>query len=436
MGKLVLIFILVSFSWQNLSQELSYAVADSLSYSFYLNNKYLKIKRLARKSQRSGIDFFYLRTRVGILAFNKERFGKALKQFEKAHDMYPTDTIVTLYLYYTYLGLNQIENADNFAGKLPDETKEKLNYSPKKLLSLTIESGVVGASASNLYSGVDLKEDAGMASGAFSGSLFYSKVYLEHRLHSKVRLHQSLGFFRTSTLNINQDLYNRYEAINHDMNYQYNLALTYQFHKKFNLAGAYAYFRQTLTSQALVPGIMGGPPQLRSFESKSNAHAGILNLSYNGSYIRPSLGFGISNLSNTVNKQVDANISIYPWSNNRLYTTLGVVFYNSYSGERMYYQKVGLRLHPCLSLEAMSSNGYHYNYLGQLGFLTYNTNDPIRSIYGGDFKFQKKSFQLTASYRFQSKIGTFERMYSPTEQIENTYKFNSQIFTLTFKWNF
>jgi tetratricopeptide (TPR) repeat protein len=435
MGRLVGIVFFCFWVFNGNGQELSYANVDSLSYSYYLNGKYRKLIRLDRQAEKTGIDFFFMRTRYGITAYNKARYGRALKQFEKAYAMYPMDTVVPLFLYNTYLGLNQIENADDFASKLSAEMQVKLNYNPKKISSFAIETGIIGSSATD-FSDQDLLEDAAVAQGGFSGNLLYSKIYLEHRLNSKWRAYQSLGVFRTNTLNITQDPFQRFENVAYNMNYQYNLAFSYQFHKKYRFSTAYGFYKQSLTAEELVPGPFGGPPQRRETTYKSNAHSGCLSLAYLGSHLRPTIGIGTSNLSDTVNTQLDFNLAYHPWSNNRFYVGVGVVVFNSFSNDRLYTQRLGLQLSNRIGIELVHSRGPHYNYLDQMGFLTYNTNNPISRIAGGDLKWQLNHVQILFSYRYQSKTGTFERIYSPTERTSITYKFNSQILTLTAKWNF
>lgn len=86
-NKTVLLILLIGnlLIIQNLyAQKLDYSNVDSLTYSYFISNNHTALNELGRQAIRSGVDYYYLRMRLGMSAYNKRDFCSAERHFSKA----------------------------------------------------------------------------------------------------------------------------------------------------------------------------------------------------------------------------------------------------------------------------------------------------------------------------------------------------------------
>lgn len=76
----LVLFFLLSFELQ------AQAIEDS-SYQYYLNAKHDEQIELGKSALKQGIDYYYLRYRLGVAYMGKRNFRKAIQQFDKALKM-------------------------------------------------------------------------------------------------------------------------------------------------------------------------------------------------------------------------------------------------------------------------------------------------------------------------------------------------------------
>lgn len=110
MGKnrIVVLLLLLVITVHAQETPLSFKQVDSTSYSLYLKQDWKSVIDLGKKSQKAGIDFYYLKVRMGVAYFKVEKMLSAVKMFEEAYAVNPSDIFVQEYLYwaYVYSGLN------------------------------------------------------------------------------------------------------------------------------------------------------------------------------------------------------------------------------------------------------------------------------------------------------------------------------------------
>jgi len=79
-----------------------YKNLDSITYAHYINQDWEKVIYTGNTALNRNIDYFYLRTRMGIAAYYLGRYPEAADHFEKALIFNATDPTTQLYLYDTY----------------------------------------------------------------------------------------------------------------------------------------------------------------------------------------------------------------------------------------------------------------------------------------------------------------------------------------------
>ncbi|HPI46505.1 MAG TPA: hypothetical protein PLH91_14820, partial [Tenuifilaceae bacterium] len=140
--RTILVFILISISILGYSQT-DFISLDKQSYDYYLKGDYKNLKQTAKKQFDLGMDYYYLRMRLGILAYNNHHYASAYKHFQKALTFNNYDTISREYIYYSYL----------FAGRKADAGLylKNINLNQKNMHLKSLESG----GFSNFYSGIN-----------------------------------------------------------------------------------------------------------------------------------------------------------------------------------------------------------------------------------------------------------------------------------------
>ena len=66
------------------SQEMNYKEADSITYANYINGEWEELIRTGKITLENGIDYYYLRMRLGIAEMERGKYIQALKHFRKA----------------------------------------------------------------------------------------------------------------------------------------------------------------------------------------------------------------------------------------------------------------------------------------------------------------------------------------------------------------
>ncbi len=78
-----------------------------------------------------GIDYYYLRMRVGIAAYELEDYSKAISHFKKALEFNSADDTAKEYLYFAYKFLGREMEADNTAKEFSEILMQKLSYTAR-----------------------------------------------------------------------------------------------------------------------------------------------------------------------------------------------------------------------------------------------------------------------------------------------------------------
>lgn len=101
--------------------------ADSVTYSQYIDGKWDELIIAGEQAISKGIDYKFLRQRLGIAWFSKGDYFRSRQEFKKALSFDSFDTFTTEYLCYTYLNTIQSDFAFYYFPGLPAEAKRTLD---------------------------------------------------------------------------------------------------------------------------------------------------------------------------------------------------------------------------------------------------------------------------------------------------------------------
>ena len=97
---LIIAATLMAISTKLLAQN-DFLSIDKQTYDYYMNGDYRNLKRTADTMLSQGMDYYYLRMRLGILSYNNELYSSALKHFNRALEFNSGDTLSREYIYYS-----------------------------------------------------------------------------------------------------------------------------------------------------------------------------------------------------------------------------------------------------------------------------------------------------------------------------------------------
>lgn len=428
------------FSNVSIAQEnVSYAEIDSATYADYMKNDLKKIKRVGRKAFRNNIDFYYLRMRLGIIGYNHKNYDYAIKHFKVAFEMYPADTVVQEYLYYSYLFSNRTENANAFATSLSESMQSKMGYKKKRVESFSLGLAYFQNSNYENNKTIDfIAPSYNRGETNLNGNVFGQSIMVQSLLAKRFRFYNKLSFFESSTLGIEQF---RVPAVKKmvkytNLQYQYNWGMSYVSKKECLFSMGLGYFH-TSTSDLDARPSFGGTMYYEEADTNYNNFLAAITLGKRYKYFMPTISGTYSNLYTQTQLQGELSLTYYPFGNVNLYGTSSFsIISNNATMNHVIAQKIGFRCANWLWFEGKFSVGNHQNYMTSNGFISYNTLDPVMQNASLDVHFYVKKFEFVIGYSSQRRVGHYKQYTSPTEFVNTNFTYKNNNLTTTLKWNF
>lgn len=133
-------------------ETLDFNQVESRSYAFYLEKNWSELLKLGNRSLAAGIDYYYLRLRMGIACYEQQKYRAAIPHFEQALHFSSGETLAQEYLYYCYLYSERNEHANwlskSFDPLLAGETK---THKSNRLGFVAAEGGIKFSDSSRLF---------------------------------------------------------------------------------------------------------------------------------------------------------------------------------------------------------------------------------------------------------------------------------------------
>ncbi|NPA33849.1 MAG: tetratricopeptide repeat protein [Chlorobi bacterium] len=143
MGKRILILtclMALNLATNLFAQRLTYAQSDKETYELYISGNWEKLIQKGKEALRNGIDYYYLRVRMGIAYYYLGKYNLAIKHLRKAHKTNPNDPIVNEFLLYSHLAMGDLERAFFHYQSLPEHRKTAIPLFNSKLYRLDINA--------------------------------------------------------------------------------------------------------------------------------------------------------------------------------------------------------------------------------------------------------------------------------------------------------
>lgn len=347
---------------------------DSTSYALYLNSDWKRLLSYGNSAIDNGIDFPYLRLRLGYASFITGNYKAAIKEYYAVlkNDSYNQTARYYAYLCHKYL--NQNLQASFHAAYIDSGQLKKENILPYDWVDAGIETGLKVPRNDSRSKGI------------------YTHLFLSNRLSWKVQLEQSIQFFGQSVNNSTSDKDDIQEAYDKlksaDQQIEYYAKVSYAVAKNTVVLGAYHYLNTHFQTVAY------------------NSNMGLAGLKYTSTYFDLQADINFGYLLNRYVEQYNAGLLFYPLGNLNLYTiSRGTYLRQNNAGQVIYNQRVGFKLSKNLWSETSATFGNLDNYNEADGLYVYNLIDATKLKLGQTAFYQlNKLMQLQVNYTYEKKL--------------------------------
>jgi tetratricopeptide (TPR) repeat protein len=162
---------------------------DSVTYNLWLNNDWNSLINEGRAALRSGVDYKFLRQRIGHAYFEKGDFSRAARHLSKALEYDSYNAFTLEYLYYSYLNLGKEEYAGVLVKKIDPVVTSMYEMTHAKLID-----------------GIDVELNYKITSTTLRSDASFYRIGVRSRLSPRVVMYQAYsGYSQTINNNIRRD---------------------------------------------------------------------------------------------------------------------------------------------------------------------------------------------------------------------------------------
>lgn len=304
----------------------NFAKLDQQSYQYYLAGNYKELNKLGKQMIDSGTDYYYLRMRLGISAFNRQRYSTAIEHFKKALAFNNSDTLAHEYIFFGYIYSGRNADALYYRETIPIKM-QSANVRKYELTGLKLLSAKADYTANNSpkanYSLVASNQDYIAENIDYTFGLNIKTTWLKESKWSKTL---SYNYFSKSGVT-----YNEYFPLGTSSDFgqhQLYYKAVKNIYEGFELSffGSVAFFSGASTYGISI-GNQQGNQQNSTLEKKLafDYLAGV-GVAKREKYFRLDLNASYSNLVGFNQIRGEGYITLYPFENAKLYSIHGGMF--------------------------------------------------------------------------------------------------------------
>ena len=417
-----------------------FAKTDSITFALYEKQQWDELIEVGEAAIKKGIDFYYLRMRLGIARYELKNYRHAIPHFENAIKVYPEDQLAAEYLYYSYLFAGRKNDSRRTMPLLNETTKTKMGLDKTSFLNEIYFEG--GPAMSNISTLEKNWQNPAPADSIYSSTTYFKGYNYFHggiRLNilPNLSIYQGYGLLKADAQQNIRDFETEYEPFNRvarQDEYYGNIELSLK--KGFKFTGAAHFFWIEYDRRDYDASVY--PPVLDTVANSDDDY--VLSLSAIKDFT-----FGSLNISGTYGRlekdtitQLGASFAYFPFGNINLYGATGLVNIWDVEGSRtVFTQEIGGRIYKNLWFEGSATIGQLQNYAEKNAFVIYNAPEKINNKYEAVLIYAApKHLEISLRYRYMEReSGTI--VYNSFNEFEITktnYPFHSIIGGI--KWKF
>ena len=445
------------------SKILKESYVDSISYVYSINGQHTELVSIANQAFNKGIDFYFLRYRLGVSYFNQKKYLLANVHFRKALEYYPADFYTKEYLFYCNLYLNNVEDAKQIILMLPINFQSYYSNLIGNEKLLNIESGYQTTSYENSQNATTFLGIDGMyAESDRMKTLQYYQLGANFPVTKKFKLYTGFSYIlnnRTRHIYSN-DFYYIYDNQIYDYKKSVRLKDTVQDYnlkqfqtyigtsinlkKRFTLQAGFQnmYYSQnkliakadSIKSTMLDTLIYNYRYQIN--ENSLNNYVSSISLSKTYSTINVMLGIGYSRIDKTNIYQVGGQLTYSPLGNYNLNITGGNYISLDSKKRNVLFAKVAGKMTDVLWFEVYHYQGNLKYFHESNAYVVYNISDVIKSKSGINFAYYfHPNWTLNMRYDLLMRSATFTR-YITSSQLSLVDNYLNNSFIINLLWKF
>ncbi|MDF2157715.1 hypothetical protein [Algoriphagus sp. CAU 1675] len=430
-----------------LAQQLSLTEVDRVTYELYQQKNWDDLVTEGNKALNYGIDYYYLRVRLGIAYYEKQNFHLAAKHLEKALEMNSSEVYVEEYLYYSYLLAGRQDEALLVASGFSPDLKRKTATDKQTFiegldLSYNYTSITKPEIIDNFTADVPLDRDGAQF---IPNQQHYFLVGLQHRFSPRISFYHGYSNLQISHLTYTQVSSETFtdNDFKSDLN-QYYAALRVLIAKGLSLSGGLHFVNSSYQATTSTTSGSGNSPIIRSVTSRvsNNDFVGFISLEKRFEYITLGAGYYRGSIADFIQNQTDFKLFTYPLGNLNLYTLTTASYQNqdfkdgNVTNRVLLDQQVGLKTTDWLWLEGYATFGEMDNFFLKDGLVIYNRMDVVKQRLGGRLiLLPNPKWKITLDYTYLSNQSQF--IQTPfTGEDYNIKKYQLHSLTATTSWKF
>jgi len=419
--RILLTILLLAFSATSFAQN-DFITLDKQSYDYYLQGDYRNLKKTGDKMLSMGIDYYYLRMRLGILAYNNQQYASATKHFTKALEFSSLDTVSREYIYNGYLLSGREADANLYLASIAQEQKnsalkaiDKPGMSEIFLSTYATNSSTIDKTNNLNYKIVD--------------NTVIIKAGIESYFSSRIKGTIAYTNFR-KTGSITESSASTKNNLNANQNQLYAKLTGYAFagweFSGFGHAGSYL--------EKVGSGQQGSGGALKQTNIE---YLGGVGIAKNGWKIRTGVNVSYSNFGSSTQLRGETYFTYLPFGNLNLYLTSGGMYQSDKTWGETYQvnQEIGFKVFKFLWMETGIIQGNSFLYARNQGLVMSNSFQiPATTIYGNLHVLLGKQFSVTLSPYYHENEIYFWDLNANTRIDKLTYNSFGGEIKLTYKF--
>jgi hypothetical protein len=428
MGKQILCIVLLWFVSTINAQKaaLQLQKVDSVTYALFLKEDWKQIIKTGKQANDEGIDFYYLKVRMGIAYFKENKMFNAIQFLEEAYDLEPNNVVVQDYLYWAYRYSGLVLESRLFYDKMEAKLKNKINL--KAPLVSDISLNVLATN--NLDYNDMLVSDANSETTDIrfirkSQQMF--SLGMSHPLSKKINFFHQFTYIPTNSVQqenidgvLDNEIYKGSES-------RYYADVTLAFGNKWYV-------------DAFVNVISGKYDNINPIDETSASEIKYNDLVFGVAltksyyFIKNSINVSVSNLNDLNQFQAGYSLSLYPLGST-LFVPFGSIQYKNQEEEASMIYTAGVAVTKGDFLfTGFGSVGNMNNYTANNGLIIYNQPATGLNEFGGSIKYYTKNSILKVGYSFMNMEDNYYDEYF--EVTSKKFEFKQQNIIAGITWIF
>jgi tetratricopeptide (TPR) repeat protein len=445
MYRLIFIgFVTWLLSATTLAQDtLSFVYLNEKTYQYYEEGQWRQLISLGREGINSGIDYYYLRMRMGIAHFSQGKYHQSIPHFKNALLFNENDPVALEYLYFAYLYSGRELASNMVFWEMSPTVKKRIRSEPLPIVrALSLE--FLRGTNQDQYGVSDFQNidiDSTDASQVATRNYTQVGVILEHTPGKRLLLRHGYRYLGKTYTSFQMDENGASLLPKKSINqHQYYISGHYLIGSSVRFTAAYHYINVASPAYYL-PGMGMGSPSTFISSSKSNQMVGYVGVSFDLPFVSFGSYAAAGNMGGEWQLQPGLFLSLYPLGNLNLYgySKFSFTFHENAKGENntgtILHQTLGTRLFDWWWGELHYTVGDLLYYIGGEGAILFNTREQYSQQFGASFIFKINSeTSLSLSYFNGSGESLLYREDLAVET--NNIDFNIHTINIALKWKF